>query len=224
MQITKRINLIGTRLYQWDTDRAVVVTPQDGETIEKVEFANIGDSGTLPVKIKTQTDGTVMAAIPAELLQTGRNIDAYAIMSTENGERTRYHKPLSVESKPKPPGYAYTPSEVKRFEDHEDRIKRLEKNGGGGGGSVARIGNITLLADKWDGSENLYSQVVSVDGATENSQVDLTPSVEQLAIFYEKDLAFVTENEDGVVTVYAIGQKPQNDYTMQVTITEVDYE
>ena len=52
--------------------------------------------------------------------------------------------------------------------------------------------------------------------------MDLTPSVEQLAVFYDKDLTFVTENEDGVVTVYAIGQKPTNDYTIQVTITEVN--
>ena len=40
--------------------------------------------------------------------------------------------------------------------------------------------------------------------------------------FYEKDITFVTENEGGVVTVYVIGQKPTNDYTIQVTITEVD--
>ena len=90
--------------------------------------------------------------------------------------------------------------------------------------SSARISTVTLLANAWQGGNNLYSQVVAIDGVTENSQVDLTPSVEQLAIFYEKDLTFVTENEGGVVTVYDIGQKPQNDYTIQVTITEVAYE
>ncbi len=88
-------------------------------------------------------------------------------------------------------------------------------------GSKATIGVAELLADKWAGSNNLYSQIVTIDGVTENSQVDLTPSVEQLVVFYEKDLTFVTENEDGTVTVYAIGQKPTNDYTIQVTITEV---
>lgn len=93
--------------------------------------------------------------------------------------------------------------------------------------SKAAIGFVELFADKWVGDENLYSQVVSVktlDGVnavTENSQVDLTPSVEQLAVFYHKDLALVAENDGGVVTVYAIGQKPENDYTIQVTITEV---
>jgi hypothetical protein len=91
-------------------------------------------------------------------------------------------------------------------------------------GSIARIGEAVLLVGNWNGSNNLYSQVVNIDGVTKNSQVDLTPSVEQLAAFYEKDLTFVTENENGVVTVYAIGQKPTNDYTIQVTITEVEYE
>ena len=88
----------------------------------------------------------------------------------------------------------------------------------------AKIGEVTLLASAWIGDASPYSQVVSIDGVTENSQVDLTPSVEQLAVFYEKDLGFVTENDNGVVTVYAIGQKPTHDYTIQVTITEVDYE
>jgi hypothetical protein len=88
-------------------------------------------------------------------------------------------------------------------------------------GSTATIGVANLLAANWVGEGNLYSQIVSIEGVTENSQVDLTPSVEQLVIFYQKDLSFVTEQENGVVTVYAIGQKPENDYTVQVTITEV---
>lgn len=86
---------------------------------------------------------------------------------------------------------------------------------------TSTIGIVELIADKWVGEDNLYSQVVTIDGVTEKSQVDLTPSVEQLVVFYEKDLTFVTENEDGIVTVYVIGQKPANDYTIQVTITEV---
>ena len=93
------------------------------------------------------------------------------------------------------------------------------------GVSSATIGTVELLAANWVASEisnNLYSQEVTVAGVTKNSQVDLTPSVEQLVVFYEKDLTFVTENENGVVTVYAIGQKPENDYTIQVTITEVN--
>ncbi len=97
----------------------------------------------------------------------------------------------------------------------EEVLKRVK--------NTAVIGEVTLLANKWVGNESPYSQVVEVAGATANSQVDLTPSVEQLNTFYEKDLAFVTENDNGVVTVYVIGDKPANDYTIQVTITEVAY-
>lgn len=88
--------------------------------------------------------------------------------------------------------------------------------------SPARIVYINILASAWKGSNSLYSQVVTVPGATKNSQVDLTPSIDQLVIFYNKNLTFVTENVNGVVTVYAIGQKPQSDYTIQATVTEVN--
>ena len=86
----------------------------------------------------------------------------------------------------------------------------------------AKIANVELLAENWIGDASPYAQIVAIDGVTENSQVDLTPSIEQLVIFYEKDLGFVTENDNGVVTVYALGQKPTNDYIMQATITEVE--
>ena len=84
--------------------------------------------------------------------------------------------------------------------------------------------SITIYANKWiKVSDARWSQVVTVDNAviTPNSKVDLQPNAEQLDIFYEKDLAFVTENENGVVTVFCIGQKPTNNYTMQATVTEV---
>ena len=87
--------------------------------------------------------------------------------------------------------------------------------------ATRRIDNVTLLASSWVGTASPYSQVVTIDSVTANTQVDLTPSVEQLVIFHDKDLAFVTENENGVVTVYAIGDKPTANYTMQVTLTEV---
>lgn len=88
-------------------------------------------------------------------------------------------------------------------------------------GSSSYISYVDLPSSKWQGSQSPYSQVVDIAGVTENSRVDLNPSIEQLAVFHNKDIAFVTENEDGVVTVYCIGQKPVADYTIQATITEV---
>jgi len=84
-----------------------------------------------------------------------------------------------------------------------------------------KVTEITLLSANWEGDTSPYSQEVVIDGITPYSQVDLKPDVFQLAEFHNKDLAFVTENDDGVVTVYAIGDKPRNDHTIQVSITEV---
>lgn len=105
-----------------------------------------------------------------------------------------------------------------------DTKSYVDRNGGSGGssGSSVTLGTVTLLANKWQGTTDPYYQVVSIAGVTERSQVDLKPSVAQLAIFHDKDLAFVTENDGGTVTVYAIGDKPENDYTIQVSITEVN--
>lgn len=103
----------------------------------------------------------------------------------------------------------------------ENKISNVIRNIVVAGQNAARLGVVNLRASAWMGSGNLYSQVVTIDGITEFSQVNLTPTVEQMAIFYEKDITFVTENDNGVVTVYVIGQKPQNDYTIQASIVEV---
>ena len=101
----------------------------------------------------------------------------------------------------------------------EEQVEKLKERPVTGGSAI--ISEVTLRASAWVGSESPYSQVVEINGATENSQVDLTPSIAQLAVFHHKDIMFVTENVGGVVTVYALGDKPMNDYTIQVTITEV---
>ena len=85
--------------------------------------------------------------------------------------------------------------------------------------------SVTLYADRWEQDEEdiRYHQEVVVANATITpmSKVDLQLSSEQIVIFYEKDLAFVAENDNGVVTVYCIGQVPENDYIIQATVSEV---
>lgn len=87
---------------------------------------------------------------------------------------------------------------------------------------VVPADSITLLEKSWAGSGTSYSQVVEVPGVTPCTKVDLQPTKEQLEEFHYKTLAFVTENHDGVITVYSIGDKPANDYTIQITKTEVN--
>ena len=88
--------------------------------------------------------------------------------------------------------------------------------------SKVTLANVTVLAAAWEGEAGVYSQVVTVDGVTPTTKVDLQPSVEQLDIFHDKDVAFTTENDNGVITVFAIGDKPTQDYVIQATLMEVN--
>ena len=87
--------------------------------------------------------------------------------------------------------------------------------------SLVKTVEISLPSSGWVGEGNNYSQVVTIADVTQYSKIDLQPTPEQLVIFYEKDVTFVAENDNKVVTIYCIGQKPMNDYVIQATITEV---
>lgn len=169
-------------------------------SVEGIETAE----GLIAYLAKNVTIVQYALAVPVETKLTEAEIAAFAALHTNKPNTIIYND-----------AGAYMAAEYVA-----DTKIYVDRNGGAG--SLVTIGTVTLTAAKWVGNDSPYSQVVQVAGATENSQVDLKPSVEQLAIFHDKDLAFVTENEDGVVTVYAIGDKPTNDYTMQVSITEVN--
>ena len=83
------------------------------------------------------------------------------------------------------------------------------------------VSSVTLLAANWNGDASPYSQVVTVGGAGVNSKIDLQPTALQIKDLQDADIAFVTDNDNGTITVYALGGKPTVDYTMQALITEV---
>ena len=92
---------------------------------------------------------------------------------------------------------------------------------GGTGGTVTQAKTVDLLADAWFGGEGVYSQIVEADGTSIHSKVDLQPSADQLQAFHSMELALATENNNGVITVYAFGCKPETDIAIQATVTEV---
>ena len=83
------------------------------------------------------------------------------------------------------------------------------------------ISSATLLAANWVGDVSPYSQLVEIAGATPYSKIDLQPTALQVVELQNSDIAFMADNNDGVITVYALGGKPTVDYTMQALITEV---
>lgn len=84
-----------------------------------------------------------------------------------------------------------------------------------------KMTQIHLPADGWKGAVSPYAQTVSVDGISTSSMVDLNPTHEQIEQMHSMDIALMAENISGDVTVYAIGDKPEMDMTIQATIMEV---
>ena len=87
---------------------------------------------------------------------------------------------------------------------------------------VVPASSVTLLASAWEGDGDSYSQMVEIPGVTTHTKVDLQPTSDQLVEFHNKVLGFVAENDGGRVTVYAIGDRPTDDHTIQITRTEVE--
>ena len=87
--------------------------------------------------------------------------------------------------------------------------------------TVSKLTTVTLLAANWSGEANPWSQVVTIDGVTPNSKIDLRATALQIVELQDNDIAFIAENDDGVITVYALGSKPETDYVLQAEITEV---
>ena len=88
--------------------------------------------------------------------------------------------------------------------------------------NLNRIDYINLLSANWEQKgERLYTQVVTVNGVTANSFIDICFSPTQLETFSAKDLSFSVVNAGGEVTVTCVGQKPMSNYRLQVKITEV---
>lgn len=88
---------------------------------------------------------------------------------------------------------------------------------------LPRIATISLPAASWTGSSEPYSQVVEINTVTTATKVDLQPSAQQIVSLQSSETTLMIENNGGVVTCHAIGNKPTVDYTMQVLLQEVAY-
>lgn len=90
------------------------------------------------------------------------------------------------------------------------------------GGTPVKSDVITLSSSSWIGDAEPYSQVVAISNVTTNSKIDLQPTITQLSNLLTYGIALQAVNEDGVVTVYATGGKPMEDYDIQAFITETE--
>ena len=87
--------------------------------------------------------------------------------------------------------------------------------------SIPRYSTVTLLANRWTGNSNPWSQTVTINGVTANSKLDLQPTAVQIVGLQNSGITLMLQNDNGVVTAWSIGNKPVNDYEIQVLISEV---
>ena len=102
--------------YQWDTGQQVKAP--DG--VETIHFRIDNDHAAQI----TVVNG--WATVPDECFQSGDDLVYYAYDENHTTDSAR----VEVVNRPKPEGYAYTPTEVKTWESLDARIKALENGGG----------------------------------------------------------------------------------------------
>jgi len=108
MQIFK---IEGGVLYQWDTGRQIECLSVPGYTVDEVNFVNpVGDASFVVEPITK--DGKKFVPIPNILLQSSENLKVYAVMHTDEGERTIRECGFSVIPRQKPSDYVYTETEI----------------------------------------------------------------------------------------------------------------
>ena len=108
--------------YQWDLNRRLIVV--DGSIVE-VHFCNRTDDCSLVVEVYME-NGNHYADVPNILLQTDWDIRVYGYSL----DYTKHSAVFKVNKRTKPSDYVYTETEVKNYDDLEERVERLETSGG----------------------------------------------------------------------------------------------
>ena len=122
-----------SHFYQWDTGQSIQVP----EGVPTVHFKMHGEGVAFQVVDR-------MVAVPDELLQLKNDI----ILWTYDTNHTIDVARIPVKKRNKPADYAYTPTEVKTWEQLDERIKALEKGGGVAGVSSinGQTGDVEITA------------------------------------------------------------------------------
>lgn len=101
-------------MYQWDLNKQIEVSNSE---VKEVHFSNALTATALKVEVKNG-----YANVPNTLLQEPLDIDFYWCCDDCVVEAGK----IDVIKRAKPDDYIYTEEEIKRYEDLEKRIKKLE--------------------------------------------------------------------------------------------------
>lgn len=123
-------------VYQWDKD--IIITIQEPENVPEMHFKWGGKGVPLPVTNQ-------QVEIPVELFQLPKDIVIWAYTPDHTMDMAK----IPLKQRPKPADYIYTPTEIKTWEELDERIKALEDGGGIAGVSSinGQTGHVTITAE-----------------------------------------------------------------------------
>ena len=104
-------------VYQWDQHITITIT--EPEDVPEVHFRWGGKAEMLTVTNQ-------QVEIPPELMQQPHDIVLWAYMP----DHTMDMATVKLQQRPKPADYVYTPTEIRTWEELDERIDALEKGGG----------------------------------------------------------------------------------------------
>ena len=111
-------------------------------------------------------------------------------------------------------GYTYTKVSVSILD-----VSALLENGGG---SITYAKEVELLAANWQTEkEGRYYQTFDIPKANTNSKMDVGLSETALEIMQDKVLTITATFRDGVTRVYALGDKPTQDFVVHISFEDV---
>ena len=88
--------------------------------------------------------------------------------------------------------------------------------------AVPKAKTLSLPTASWSGSASPYTQTVTIAGATAKSKVDIQMDATALGVLIDSGTSAIwIENNNGTLTAKALGEKPNANLSVQVTITEV---
>lgn len=86
-----------------------------------------------------------------------------------------------------------------------------------------KMKGIVIPLSAWDG-DGPYTQTLEIDGITSNSKIDMQADASTIAELVKGEFSVTIKNDNGTVTAYAVGKKPEFDISLQIVITEVKRE
>lgn len=172
------------KLYQWDTDVKVNVEID----AEYVDFRLISSYDLLRVEVKDK-----IAMIPNVLLQDGGAILAYANCVC-HGQTTKCNVMFDVVKRPKPIDYVYTETELKKWDDLDERLKALEE----------REIDVDIIVDSELNSESenpVQNKVITEELSSLKSDITKETSERKAEIAVERErINQITRLEEGSTT------------------------